>query len=350
MDVIGGASNTFFVGWSGSYSDTPIHTQPNSGPDSRQYRQYIGGAVDAGVLAFATANPGKLYIAGDEPDQACTLPYDYAGTYHDFVAAIRGADPTARFSPAGIADPNDQCCPPPGGEPCRSNMHYTSYALQFYNAYIQRYGVAPPVNEWRFHNFAQWLGDGDINTWWTEVSNAAAWSVAHGANMVLGSWGFIGWDINSTNMPLYLSEMKQTMAYLVNDTRINQAAWWSYENTGYPHYLKNSDGTLTQEGQQYASVLPADIASSVTLVGSAGAHAKIQWTNTYTWAIEAEFWRQPGGVGSYVYNNTNYVAVGGTQTPVNAYSFGDRIKGRVRYYNRLGAGTWSAFSNIVLMH
>src|SRR4029077_2039398 len=121
--------------------------------------------------------------------------------------------------------------------------------------------------------------------------------------------------------------------------------------TGYAHFLKNSDGTLTQEGTQYATVLPTDVQSSLTLVGSAGAHGKLQWANPFAgWSTEAEFWRQPGGVGSYVYSNTNYVTPGGTQTPVNAYTAGDRLKGRTRYYNRLGVGPWSAFSNIVLMH
>jgi hypothetical protein len=353
-DVIGGLSNTFFVGWASSYSDNPIHTQPNSGPDSRQYRQYIAYGASQGTLDFAAANPGKLYINGDEPDTqpACISPYDYAGSYHDFVAAIRSYDPSAQFSPAGFSESNQDCCPP-GGSPC-PDKHSTNYAQQFYDSYVTRYGIAPPVSEWRFHDFGDWLIAGDVTGWWSRVSGLASWSVAHGANMALGSWGFLGW--NQVNFPSYtlssfLGDMKQAMALVLNDTRINQAAWWSLQNTGYWHFLQNSDGTLTQEGTQYATVLPTDNQGSVTLVGSAGAHAKLQWTNPFAgWSTEAEFWRQPGGQGSYVYNNTNYVSPGGTQTPANAYTSGDRIEGRVRYYNRLGAGPWSAFSNTVLMH
>jgi len=344
------STDPFFVAWSASFVSSPIQTQWWGGTDSREYRQYTGGTADAGLLAFATANPGRLYVAGDEPDQACTSPYNYAGSYHDFVAAIRGADPTARFSPAGFGDPNSNCCPPGPRTSCWDQMHSTGYAQQVYDNYTARYGVAPPVDEWRFHDWGNWCND-DVGCWYSHVSGEAAWSVSHGANMVLGSWGFIGWDTNYTNTPLYLSEIKQAMALLLNDTRINQAAWWSYENTGYAHYLKNPDGTLRQEGQQYTIVLPTDIPSSVTLVGSAGGHAKLQWTNPFAgWQTEAEFWVQPGGVGSYVYSNTDLVAPGATQTPVDAFTLGDRVKGRARYYNRLGAGPWSAFSNVVLMH
>jgi hypothetical protein len=283
--------NTFFTAWSMSYRTSPIQTQSISGPDSRQYRQYTGFTAEANVLAFASANPGKLYINGDEPDQGCISPYDYAGIYHDWAAAIRGADPTARLSPAGVADPNDQCCPIPSGA-CRNTMHYTGYMEQFYNSYVQRYGVAPPVDEWRFHNFAQWLGVGDITTWWSQVSDAAGWSLNHGANMVLGSWGFLGWN---EPWSAYQAHMQQAMDLLRGDPRINEAVWWSYENiSGHPHYLLNADGTLTPEGQQYASYAPPLSSVSISgptlirpgatctwwaIVGDGTAPYSYQWTN-----------------------------------------------------------------------
>jgi hypothetical protein len=313
----------------------------------------MGFGVGQPTLDFAAANPGKLYINGDEPDTqpvGCISPYDYAGTYHDFVASIRSYDPTARFSPAGFSEPNDGCCPVPPGE-CRTMMHSTGYAEQFYNSYYARYGVVPPVDEWRFHDFGN-NEIGDVNTWWTNIESYAAWSVFHGANMVLGSWGFLGWDPNRTNMPLFLAQMRQAMGLLLSDTRINQAAWWSYSQlvAGLPHYLKNPDGTLTQEGQQYATIIPVDT-PNVIMVGSSGGHARLRWTNLPGWGVEAEFWVQyAGGSQDFVYNNTNLVAPGGITTPVNAFNIGDRVEGRARYSNRFGAGPWSAFSNIVLMH
>jgi hypothetical protein len=338
--------NQFFEAWSQSYSSTPIRTA-NFAVDTRLDRQYANFTADATVLNFAAAHPGQLYINGDEPDQQCITPYDYAGIFHDFVVAVRNVDPTARFSNAGFGDPNDQCTPVPG-EPYRSSMHYTSYADQFYNAYIQRYGVAPPISEWRFHNFAEWIAVGDVNTWWTQVQSAAAWSVAHGANMVLGSWGFIGWVEPATT---YQQHLKQAMALLMDEQRINAAIYWSYELWGgYPHYLVNSDGSLTPEGQTYVNPL-TETPTGPTLIASAGGHAKLKWTNTTTiWRVEGEFWVQPGGIGSFVYYGSELVGPGSTETPVDAFNIGDRVKGRVRYYNAYGQGAWTAFSNIVLMH
>jgi hypothetical protein len=338
------SGDPFFIAWSASYSSDPIQTQVWSGPDAREYRQYTGMYADGGLLAFAAANPGKLYINGDEPDQSCISPYDYAGIYHDYVAALRGADPSARVSPAGFAEPNDVCC---NGDPdCFNNMHSVGYADQFYNRYFERYSVVPPVDEWRFHDFG--LGyQGNIAAWWSRVSSEAAWSVSHGANMVLGSWGFLNWD---EPWSTFQSHMQEAMNLVRNDGRINQAVWWSYENTGNPHYLANADGTLTPEGQTYANPV-TQIPSGVTLAGSSGAHAKLRWTNTSSiWGIEAEFWVQPGGSGSFVYNNTDLVAAGGTETPVEAFTLGDRVQGRARYYSGNSVGSWSPFSNIVFMH
>src|SRR6185295_3344085 len=99
------------------------------------------------------------YINGDEPDQYCIPPYEYAGIYRAFVLAVRSADPAARVSPAGFAEPNGKCCPPDDAV-CAANMHSISYAQAFYDAHIQRFGMAPPVDEWRFHDFAIGIPNG----------------------------------------------------------------------------------------------------------------------------------------------------------------------------------------------
>ncbi len=339
--------NNFFVAWSQSYSSSPIQKQLFA-LDTRQNRQYSEFTVDQSVLSFARANPGRLYINGDEPDQRCIAPYDYAGIYHDFVAAVRGADPTARVSPAGFTEPNYYCCPPPGVEPCLSSMHSVGYADQFYNAYVQRYGVAPPVNEWRFHDFGVSFAIGDVNGWWSRVDKEATWSVSHGANMVLGTWGFIGW---SEPVSAFQEHLKQAIGRLMNDTRINEAVYWSHGPwVNSPHYLVNDDGSLTPEGQTYVNPL-TDIPIGVTTVGSANGHAMLQWSNTTSaWAAEAEFWVKAPESNSFVYSNTGLVTgPGGTQTPLDVFHIGDSVKGRVRYYNVYGQAAWSSFSNTVLM-
>ena len=337
----------FFVAWAQSYSSSPIQTQI-FGVDTRQNRQYTPWAVDQASLSFASANPGRLYIDGDEPDQSCIPPSDYAVVYHDFVVAMRSADPTARLSPAGFAEPNWHCCPDPYVEPCLSSMHSIGYADQFYNAYVQRYGVAPPVNEWRFHDFGIVFAVGDVDGWWGRVDKEAAWSVSHGANMVLGAWGFPGW---SEPMPVFQEHLKQAMGRLMNDKRIVEADYWSREPwVDSPHYLVNADGSLTQEGQTLVNPL-TDIPTDVSIAGTADGHAQLQWTNTTSaWSAEVEFWVQAPGSNSFVYNNRELVTgPGATQTPFDAFGSGASVKGRVRYYNAYGQALWSDFSNTVSM-
>jgi hypothetical protein len=335
------SSDPFFFAWAEDFSTYPIRTQW-SGLDSRFDRVATGFAADASVLAFASANPGKLYINGDEPDaEACYTPSDYAAIYHDYVAAIRAVDPTARFSPGGFSDPADWCF----GEPNRTSMHWVSYAQQFYDSYVARYGVAPPVDEWNFHSFAQWLGPADVGTvWWGQIEDAANWSTQHGAPMTLGSWGFIGGAfLLSANYTMtdYLATLRQAMDSLRSDPRIIQAVWWSYDNTGPAHYLRESDGSLTAEGLTYANLTPRDLSINV----SAGYMTGV-WTNTSAAnAIEIQF---------FTYNGSSWNPTSGPmwQAPSTSsagYPFpsGARVRFWARYVTSAGAGPWSDYSPTV---
>jgi hypothetical protein len=311
-------------------------------------RQFVNWYTDAATLAFARANPGRLYILGDEPDQYCTSPSDYAGMYHEFVVSIRGADPTARLSPAGFSEPNGHCCPDP--EVRCSNIHGIAYAQNFYDAYVQRFGAAPPVDEWRFHDFGVVFDAGDLNGWWARIDAEASWSVAHGANMVLGGWGFHGWPAKESSA-LFQEHLKQAMGRLINDKRINGAAYWSYEPwVESPRPLANADGSLTTEGQTYANPL-SDVPVDLTMSGSSNGGAKLRWRNTTSaWSAEVEFWIQPAGSGTFVYQKTEYVtSAGANQTPRASFNNGDVVKARVRYYNALGQAAWSPFSSAVSM-
>lgn len=337
--------NKFFTAWSQSYSSNPIETQMFA-LDPRQDRQYAGIYPDQSVTAFARANPGRLYINGDEPDQYCFDPYEYAGIYRAFVNQVRGADPTARVSPAGFAEPNDRCCPEPASEECRTRSHSIGYAEQFYAAYIRRFGSAPPVDEWRFHDFGLPFADGDIDGWWARVDRLATWSAARGAKMVLGAWGFHGWR---EPVPAFQEHMKQAMGRLMNDNRINGAVYWSYETwVESPRPLVNAAGGLTAEGQTYANPL-TDVPTGVTIEGSDNGKAMLRWSNTTSaWSAEAEFWVKASGSNSFVLKGTELVtAPGAAQTPLATFNNGDTVKGRVRYYNIYGQAAWSAFSNTV---
>jgi hypothetical protein len=349
-----GQQEPFFKAWDwgGIWRTSPTQSQIN-GLDVRQYRQVVSFVVDTGtVYPFARANPGKLYINGDEPDQAhdpCTPPSAYAVTYHNFVADIRSADPTAHLSPAGFAEDNSAC---PGGP------HATAYAQQFYDAYLQLYGSAPPVDEWRFHDLG--LGTccnngGDTTAWKDSVTRKAAWSVAHGANMVLGSWGVADWDSGSGwNAPLsvFLADLRQMMLFLQRDGRINQAVWCSYSPSSGcgVRYLADASGVETQVGYMYQCPPPVQIPSGVNAVGPGSYGAKLQWTNTSTGCeIAAEFWVEPAGSYTWSLNRLLYFSPGRTDSGYWGFNQGDRVKGRVQYYDGTTPGVWSAFSNVVLV-
>lgn len=336
----------FFAAWSQSYSSSPIRQQLFA-LDTRQDRQFSGFYPDPSVMAFASANPGRMYIHGDEPDQWCFDPYEYAGMYHAFVLQVRAADPTARVSPAGFAEPNDRCCSP-GDETCRQGMHSIGYADQFYNAYIRRFGAPPRVDEWRFHDFGTGFAAGDVNGWWARVDRAAAWSVSHGANMVLGAWGFIEWRHPT---PDFQEHMKQVMGRLINDNRINGAVYWSLERwVDSPRPLVNEEGNLTEVGQTHVNPL-TDVPTGLKLAGSASGQAKLRWNNTtYAWPAEVEFWVQAPGSNDFVYQRTERLSgAAGTQTPFVAFRKGDKVRARVRYYNVYGQASWSPFSNTVTL-
>lgn len=217
------------------YPGVPIplqHSQFGNQLDARQDRQFLWlDQVDQAV-AFAREHPGELYIYGDEPDQHGISPGDYAVMYHNFVVAVRVVDPAARFSPAGFAQPSDQPGP-----------HFTVYAQQFYDAYVGFYGEPPSVTEWRFHAFS----GTDLTGWKALVNEAAGWSQAHGAPMVLGSFGF---PATPAEVDVLAAE-REMIRYIKADSRIVAAVWWSMDWYQWPHTLLKPDGSLAPEGEVY---------------------------------------------------------------------------------------------------
>jgi hypothetical protein len=337
----------FFSAWSRGYSSYPIQTQMFA-LDDRQDRQYVDWYPTEEVLAFARAYPGHLYINGDEPDQWCMAPNEYAAMYHNFVTKVRAADPTARVSPAGFAEPNARCCADENDEACKLQKHSVSYAEQFYQAYKAQYGTPPRVDEWRFHDFGVAFQSGDLEGWWARINKAAEWSIAHGANMVLGGWGFHGWR---EPVPVFREHLKQAMGRLAADTRINGAVYWSYEPwIESPRPLVNEVGALTAEGETYANPL-TDVPVNLKLVGSPDGYAKLRWSNTTSaWGAQIEFYYQPPGTNSWEYLTSHTMSnLGAAETPFVELRRGDLVKARVRYYSRHGASPWSPFSNTALL-
>jgi hypothetical protein len=116
-------------------------------PGGIEYAQTIrlkGGRLspDAETIAtIARANPGSLWLVGNEPDvkwQDNVEPATYARLYHEAYTAIKAADPTAQVAIGGITQPT----------PLR--MRYLDTVLA---AYKEQFGAEAPVDVWNIHNF-----------------------------------------------------------------------------------------------------------------------------------------------------------------------------------------------------
>ncbi len=131
------------LGW---YLDWQARLHP-SRPGNILYAQMVrvqsgGFRPDADtVRAIARANPGSLWLVGNEPDviwQDNVTPQEYAAVYHEVYGLIKGADPTAQVAIGGVSQPT----------PLR--LRYLDAVLQ---AYRERYGRDIPVDVWNVHNF-----------------------------------------------------------------------------------------------------------------------------------------------------------------------------------------------------
>ena len=98
-----------------------------------------GAALANAILA----NPGALWLIGNEPDrrgmgQDDTLPQDYARAYHAAYTFIKAQDPTARVVAGGIVQPT----------PIR--MQYLDIVL---DTYATVYDAPLPTDGWSIHSF-----------------------------------------------------------------------------------------------------------------------------------------------------------------------------------------------------
>ena len=121
----------------GGIAYLPMIQLKQSGLDSYSY------APNGDVLsATIVANPGSLWLIGNEPDrrwwQDDLEPRVYAQAYHDLYYLIKSVDSTAQIAAAGIVQPT----------PLR--LQYLDMVL---NDYETRYGEPMPVDVWNIHAF-----------------------------------------------------------------------------------------------------------------------------------------------------------------------------------------------------
>jgi hypothetical protein len=99
----------------------------------------ISPPLDAGFGAIVEANPGMLWIVGNEPDrvgQDNICPQQYAQAYHDVYAFIKEHDPSAQVAVAGLVQVT----------PMRID-----YLDIVWDSYLARYGEPMPVDVWSMH-------------------------------------------------------------------------------------------------------------------------------------------------------------------------------------------------------
>lgn len=120
---------------------------------------YVLYTSQAAIEAAAKANPGSIWLVGNEMDRrdwrvchdwpVCSqyetagqnemLPEVYARAYHDVYNIIKNVDPTAQVAIGGIIQPT----------PLR-----LEYLTRVWNAYRDQYGADMPVDVWNFHLYA----------------------------------------------------------------------------------------------------------------------------------------------------------------------------------------------------
>jgi hypothetical protein len=107
---------------------------------------------DTGLGALVDANPGSLWIVGNEVDrinQGDTCPQQYAEAYHEVYHYIKGRDTTAQVAVSGLVEVT------PG------RLQYLDI---MWETYADKYGVPMPVDVWTMHAYAlAETNDGDAH-------------------------------------------------------------------------------------------------------------------------------------------------------------------------------------------
>lgn len=236
----------------------------------------------AKIIDALAANPGSLWLIGNEPDvpwQDNTLPADYAARYHELYVLIKTLDPSAQVAIGGISQVT----------PLR--LQYVEAVLAAYQALI---GQPMPVDVWNIHAFV--LRE-ERDTWgvsippgFSQIDQGMLWEIQDHNRLDLFQQQIVDfrrWMARNgqRDKPLIITEygilmpadygftpdtvvqyMRATFDYLLNardetigypadDNRLVQKlAWFSLTNTTYPsgNVIDPTTGQLTVVGQAFA--------------------------------------------------------------------------------------------------
>lgn len=235
----------------------------------------------ADIIAAIAANPGSLWLIGNEPDvrwQDNTTPAQYAARYHELHTLIKTLDPSAQVAIGAVTQVT----------PLR--LQYIEDVLAAYQTLV---GEPMPVDVWNIHAF---ILREERDSWGvsvppgSDVEQGILWEIKDHNDLALFQQQIVDfrrWMARNgqRDKPLIVSEygilmpseygfppevvadfMRATFDYLLNardeeigfasdDNRLVQKlAWYSLSDTVYPsgNLLDPVSGELTQLGQAFA--------------------------------------------------------------------------------------------------
>jgi len=147
--IADGSLGQLRVGWYQRYTTVMTPTPPADVHFAQTIRLKQTGAATyqatpsaAQIAQVAAANPGSMWLIGNEPDrryyQDDMEPHVYATAYHDLYTLLKNTDPTARILAGSIVQATEV------------RLRYLDKVLA---AYRLAYGEPMPVDAWSIHGF-----------------------------------------------------------------------------------------------------------------------------------------------------------------------------------------------------
>jgi hypothetical protein len=240
------------LGWYINYEANINPSRPNGAEYSpmirvkpsesvKKYRYSPSGST---LLASIAANPGAIWLIGNEPDriqyQDDNKPEVYASAYHELYYLIKAEDPSARIFAGSIVQATE------------IRLQYLDLILA---SYREQYGTPMPVDGWSIHGFilneqrGGWGAEippgvdadeglvltdveqtDDISLYTSHVINFRAWMKANGYRntpLIMSEYGVLMpvKDFPQFNPGRVNAFMDATFDFLLNQTD---------PNTGYP--------------------------------------------------------------------------------------------------------------------
>ncbi|MDH7487793.1 MAG: hypothetical protein QHJ81_16160, partial [Anaerolineae bacterium] len=274
------------AGW---YLDWCTNIHPPR-PQGMEYAQMVsvfrGGFYPdlKSIAAIAAANPGSLWLIGNEPDviwQGNVPPADYARSYHQIYFALKRADPSCQVAIGGVSQPT----------PLR--FQYLDMIL---HAYRRLYGQVMPVDVWNVHAFIlreekdSWGVDippgieatrgllyeiedhDDLEIFKQQIIAFRRWMRERGERekpLIISEYGILmpadyGFDHARVRQFMYasfdffLTATDDELGYPPDDNRLVQRwAWFSLSNEKYPtgNLFHPDTQRITPLGMDYAHYL-----------------------------------------------------------------------------------------------